>query len=230
MSQTENLNISIDELESRVDRLEFLLMGCQPNSNDPLLRLALPSLSSNLKKTKPRSSLLGSASSPASLSSSSSTAPSSSSTETICESLEKYKGVLNKLKSENEVINNFISLYKSNESLFNGIVDNDTLLNSVEKLSLILSAEEDIRLVARNLQKLSELEKFIHTNCMDEVPSLIEKIRPIDALNLEQEAIAIQLNKVLEEKIQSYNDIIHDLSSRFAYWDYMISEWEKKYQ
>ncbi|KAK5578235.1 hypothetical protein RB653_003188 [Dictyostelium firmibasis] len=230
MSNEEPINISIEELEDRVNKLEFLLLGCQSTSTDSLLRIPLPTFNQIISAQKQSQqtqiqSLSGrSRTSSISITSSQIQQPN----EPITESLEKFKTVLNKIKSENESINNFMLIYKANETLFNKIIDNESLLNSVEKLAIILSAEDEIYSTARNLQKLGELEKFINSSSTQSIPKLNEALKPLENIHFEQEVISIQLNKKLEEKVQSYNDIIQEISNRFAYWDHIITDLESK--
>ncbi|EGC29324.1 hypothetical protein DICPUDRAFT_43005 [Dictyostelium purpureum] len=217
-----NLSVSIDELEDRLNKLEFMLLGSQQTSSDSLLRLPLPTfnqISSTASKPTPSGRSRSS-------SVSQQLHQQNQQQEPITESLEKFKAIINKIKSENESINNFMLIYKANESLFNKVMDNETLLNSVEKLAIILSAEDEIYTTSRNLQKLHELEKFINSNSMQSIPTLNEKLKPIENVHFEQEIIAVQLNKKLEEKVQGYNDIIQEISNRFAYWDQILTELE----
>ncbi|KAM9982099.1 hypothetical protein ACTFIY_004387 [Dictyostelium cf. discoideum] len=229
----ESINISIDELEDRVNKLEFLLLGCQSTSTDSLLRIPLPTFNQITSAQKQSQQTQIQSSGGRTRTSSISTSQlqqqqQQQQQEPITDSLEKFKTVLNKIKSENESINNFMLIYKSNETLFNKIVDNESLLNSVEKLAIILSAEDEIYSTARNLQKLGELEKFINSSSTQSIPKLNEALKPLENVHFEQEVIAIQLNKKLEEKVQSYNDIIQEISNRFAYWDSIITDLESK--
>ncbi|KAN0036410.1 hypothetical protein ACTFIV_001703 [Dictyostelium citrinum] len=229
-STEESINISIDELEDRVNKLEFLLLGCQSTSTDSLLRIPLPTFNQITAQKQSQQTQIQS-SGGRTRASSISTAQlqqQQQQQEPIADSLEKFKTVLNKIKSENESINNFMLIYKANETLFNKIVDNESLLNSVEKLAIILSAEDEIYSTARNLQKLGELEKFINSSSTQSIPKLNEALKPLENIHFEQEVIAIQLNKKLEEKVQSYNDIIQEISNRFAYWDSIITDLESK--
>ncbi|KAM9965724.1 hypothetical protein ACTFIR_005897 [Dictyostelium discoideum] len=230
-SGEESINISIDELEDRVNKLEFLLLGCQSTSTDSLLRIPLPTfnqITSAQKQSQQTQIQSSGGRTRASSISTSQLQQQQQQQEPITDSLEKFKTVLNKIKSENESINNFMLIYKSNEILFNKIVDNESLLNSVEKLAIILSAEDEIYSTARNLQKLGELEKFINSSSTQSIPKLNESLKPLENIHFEQEVIAIQLNKKLEEKVQSYNDIIQEISNRFAYWDSIITDLESK--
>ncbi|KAN0036090.1 hypothetical protein ACTA71_005390 [Dictyostelium dimigraforme] len=220
-----SINISIDELEDRVNKLEFLLLGCQSTSTDSLLRIPLPTFNQITSAQKQSQQQIQSSSG---RTRTSSVSTSQLQQEPITDSLEKFKTVLNKIKSDNESINNFMLIYKANETLFNKIVDNESLLNSVEKLAIILSAEDEIYNTARNLQKLGELEKFINSSSTQSIPKLNEALKPLENIHFEQEVIAIQLNKKLEEKVQSYNDIIQEISNRFAYWDHIITDLESK--
>ncbi|EAL68743.1 hypothetical protein DDB_G0277561 [Dictyostelium discoideum AX4] len=229
-SGEESINISIDELEDRVNKLEFLLLGCQSTSTDSLLRIPLPTFNqiTSAQKQSQQNQIQSSGGRTRASSISTSQLQQQQQQEPITDSLEKFKTVLNKIKSENESINNFMLIYKSNETLFNKIVDNESLLNSVEKLAIILSAEDEIYSTARNLQKLGELEKFINSSSTQSIPKLNEALKPLENIHFEQEVIAIQLNKKLEEKVQSYNDIIQEISNRFAYWDSIITDLESK--
>ncbi|KAM9969164.1 hypothetical protein ACTFIW_003715 [Dictyostelium discoideum] len=229
-SGEESINISIDELEDRVNKLEFLLLGCQSTSTDSLLRIPLPTFNqiTSAQKQSQQTQIQSSGGRTRASSISTSQLQQQQQQEPITDSLEKFKTVLNKIKSENESINNFMLIYKSNEILFNKIVDNESLLNSVEKLAIILSAEDEIYSTARNLQKLGELEKFINSSSTQSIPKLNESLKPLENIHFEQEVIAIQLNKKLEEKVQSYNDIIQEISNRFAYWDSIITDLESK--
>ncbi|KAN0004466.1 hypothetical protein ACTFIZ_010621 [Dictyostelium cf. discoideum] len=227
-SGEESINISIDELEDRVNKLEFLLLGCQSTSTDSLLRIPLPTFNqiTSAQKQSQQTQIQSSGGRTRASSISTSQLQQQQQQEPITDSLEKFKTVLNKIKSENESINNFMLIYKSNETLFNKIVDNESLLNSVEKLAIILSAEDEIYSTARNLQKLGELEKFINSSSTQSIPKLNEALKPLENIHFDQEVIAIQLNKKLEEKVQSYNDIIQEISNRFAYWDSIITDLE----
>ncbi|KAN0026975.1 hypothetical protein ACTFIU_009653 [Dictyostelium citrinum] len=228
-STEESINISIDELEDRVNKLEFLLLGCQSTSTDSLLRIPLPTFNQiTAQKQSQQTQIQSSGGRTRASSISTAQLQQQQQQEPIADSLEKFKTVLNKIKSENESINNFMLIYKANETLFNKIVDNESLLNSVEKLAIILSAEDEIYSTARNLQKLGELEKFINSSSTQSIPKLNEALKPLENIHFEQEVIAIQLNKKLEEKVQSYNDIIQEISNRFAYWDSIITDLESK--
>ncbi|EGG13261.1 putative dynactin 22 kDa subunit [Cavenderia fasciculata] len=231
---------AINDIEQRIIELENCLMGHQVLSLDDLLRTPLPYITTTTNSSSP--STLRRQTSPSTSSSSSSTTTIISNTNLvdttlqsgscISEQLDRYRSQINNIKTDNDTINSFLNLYKDNETLFNTVMDNDAignggLITSVEKLAIILSSEDDIKQTARYLQLLSELEKFINSNSVSSIPSSITALKPLQSFHNEQQAITVALNKKLEQKIQSYNDIVEALSTRFAYWDMILSEYEK---
>ncbi|EFA81637.1 putative dynactin 22 kDa subunit [Heterostelium album PN500] len=231
---------TIDEIERRVGQLEIALLGYQPYSSDSVLSQPLPNTSGasatqlliqniqQLHQQQTQSPLITGNRKRSNTTTSSTSPLPNIPLETLVDQIDRFKSTLQHIKSDHESINQFMTLYKENEKLFSEIAENDELLTPVEKLSIILSAEDEIIYTANYLQKIAELEKFINPTTLESIPSMITQLQPIESLHNEQQAITIALNKKLESRIQSYNDIIESLSMKFAYWDKVLTDLEKK--
>ncbi|GAM20185.1 hypothetical protein SAMD00019534_033600 [Acytostelium subglobosum LB1] len=212
----------IDELERRVEAMELALLSYQPLAQDPVLRAPLPGQltlqqQQQLMQHQQQSSPLLTRKKQAALNA-------AHPQETLVDQLDRFRSTLNLIKTDNEAISQFMSFYKENETLFNSIVESDELLEPVEKLAIILSSEDELIQTARSLQLVSELEKFINQpSTTGDIPANINKLQPIELQHHEQQAIAIALNKKLEERIQSYNEIVQSLSMKFALWNSILS-------
>ncbi|KYQ99912.1 putative dynactin 22 kDa subunit [Tieghemostelium lacteum] len=226
-------NEMIDEIESRLNKLEFMISGSLSTSDDNLMKFPLlqqqtiQSLQQQQKKATLKQFIQQTIPQKQPLPQPQQQSQILQITENIVETINRYQTKLNTIKSENESISAYLTLYNQCEKRFNQILDDQPTLNSVEKLAIILSAEDELLQTAKNLQKLNELEKFINTESLSSLPQLTLKLKPIENLHAEQEAITIQLNKKLGEKVQSYNDIIKELSFRFQYWDKVLTELER---
>lgn len=101
------------------------------------------------------------------------------------------------------------------------LAQNKDALSSEAKAAIILACEESIMQTANILKNIEELEKHINPpnlqgitaytgpiSLLPEVPSLVTKLKPVEATHIDQKMQASQIGEEVEKYLKSYNMIV----------------------
>lgn len=114
----------------------------------------------------------------------------------------------------------------------------ESILHSGAKKWLILASEQSLKDQTRDLEYISENQKFIDSDNLQStlsihapdssvgVPLQLKKFSPLQLSIYTQHEEALLQNQQLEALLSSYNHIIMLLSEKFAYWDQVLRQWE----
>eukprot|EP01114_Cavostelium_apophysatum_P013177 TRINITY_DN3128_c0_g1_i1.p1 TRINITY_DN3128_c0_g1~~TRINITY_DN3128_c0_g1_i1.p1 ORF type:complete len:194 (-),score=38.54 TRINITY_DN3128_c0_g1_i1:48-629(-) len=118
----------------------------------------------------------------------------------------------------------FLAKYEEFKKLVE--VKHEIVLDAAGKRALIMTNEDFIRDTARSLQTIQEHEKFINSENFQVVPSLLQKLTPLEAVAIEQNEQLSDQQQHFDGLLKSYNEIIQLLSEKFTYWDRLLGAWE----
>jgi len=125
------------------------------------------------------------------------------------------------------IIDAFLQKYAQVKPL---LIANETGLNTESKKIIILANEEFLRSSAHLLNTMTENEKYINSENIQNVGNLSKKVEPIESKHLMQKEETLSVNSRFETLLKPYNEIIMLISEKFAYWDLLLNHCEQQLQ
>lgn len=136
----------------------------------------------------------------------------------------RFSNAISKREKITRVLNRVNEIEKYMDPTF----FDDISLSNEAKARVILAEEENIREMAKAMEKLQALSEVLNSEHLKGIPQLRQKFASLSQNCAEQEKTSVVFNAQVEELLESYNYSIDLLSKLFVQWDQKVTETEDK--
>ncbi|KAJ3034675.1 Dynactin subunit 3 [Rhizophlyctis rosea] len=152
--------------------------------------------------------------------------------ESVLSSVENIQGRLLQITEERSAIGDFLMRYEQLRDLLQNQSDEieRSALDVHAKKAVVLASEEDLLQIAEQLRDIDSLKDELDAPVLQELETLVPKLSPIEARNIEQSEYVGHLRERFLEALDSYNQFVTLISEVFIWYQDVISSLERTVQ